>query len=243
MRWDDSRGNYVLTGTGRSRISARSRVPGAVVRFKTRNDRGDGAPHRKADWRVTSAKRQNRSAARWKKWIAADRTTQLSPLRSLTGRGASLARHDLQGSDAIGQPPRFLRAAQRSADRSRPYRWCPARRCVRRINKMVGAVGIEPTTSPVWSERSVCTPALRWIRNDGLRGIDLGDPGHHCDHLSWSRAWVRRTSLWRRYCLAPWPRQLQSSKAHWSIRHDINARVASLAAFAVPFRLRQAGSG
>ena len=36
-------------GTGRSRISARSRVPGAVVRFKTRNDRGDGAPHRKAD--------------------------------------------------------------------------------------------------------------------------------------------------------------------------------------------------
>ena len=47
MRWDDSRGHYVLTGTGRSRISARSRVPGAVVRFKTRNDRDDGAPHRK----------------------------------------------------------------------------------------------------------------------------------------------------------------------------------------------------
>ena len=43
MRWDDSRGHYVLTGTGRSR----SRVPGAVVRFKTRNDRDDGAPHRK----------------------------------------------------------------------------------------------------------------------------------------------------------------------------------------------------
>jgi hypothetical protein len=39
MRWDDSRGHYVLTGTGRSRISTRSRVPGAVVRFKTRNDR------------------------------------------------------------------------------------------------------------------------------------------------------------------------------------------------------------
>ena len=49
MRWDDSRGHYVLTGTGRSRISARSRVPGAVVRFKTRNDRDDGAPRRKAD--------------------------------------------------------------------------------------------------------------------------------------------------------------------------------------------------
>jgi hypothetical protein len=29
MRWDDSRGHYVLT----SRISARSRVPGSVVRF------------------------------------------------------------------------------------------------------------------------------------------------------------------------------------------------------------------
>jgi Protein of unknown function (DUF3489) len=49
MRWDNSRGHYVLTGTGRSRISARSRVPGAVVRFKSRNDRGDAAPHRKAD--------------------------------------------------------------------------------------------------------------------------------------------------------------------------------------------------
>ena len=49
MRWDDSRGHYVLTGTGRIRISARSRVPGAVVRFKTRNDRDAGAPRRKAD--------------------------------------------------------------------------------------------------------------------------------------------------------------------------------------------------
>ena len=27
MRWDDSRGHYVLTGTGRSRISARRRRP------------------------------------------------------------------------------------------------------------------------------------------------------------------------------------------------------------------------
>ena len=37
MRWDDSRGHYVLTGTGRSRISARSRVPGAMrfVELKT----------------------------------------------------------------------------------------------------------------------------------------------------------------------------------------------------------------
>ena len=39
MRWDDSRGHYVLTGTGRSRISARSRAPGVVIRFKKRNGR------------------------------------------------------------------------------------------------------------------------------------------------------------------------------------------------------------
>ena len=39
MRWDDSRGHYVLTGTGRNRISVRSRAPGVVVRFKKRNDR------------------------------------------------------------------------------------------------------------------------------------------------------------------------------------------------------------
>ena len=47
MRWDDSRGRYVLTGTGRSRISARGR--GAVVSFRKRDDRADGAPQRKAD--------------------------------------------------------------------------------------------------------------------------------------------------------------------------------------------------
>ena len=39
MRWDDSRGHYVLTGTGRSQISARSRAPGVVIRFKKRNGR------------------------------------------------------------------------------------------------------------------------------------------------------------------------------------------------------------
>ena len=47
MRWDDSRGRYVLTGTGRSRISARGR--GAVVSFRKRDDRADGAPQRQAD--------------------------------------------------------------------------------------------------------------------------------------------------------------------------------------------------
>ena len=49
MRWDDSRGHYMLTGTGRSRISARSRAPGVVVRFKKRDDRAALAPQRKTD--------------------------------------------------------------------------------------------------------------------------------------------------------------------------------------------------
>jgi len=44
MRWDDSRGHYVLTGTGRSLISARSRAPGVVVRFKMGNDRSTAPP-------------------------------------------------------------------------------------------------------------------------------------------------------------------------------------------------------
>jgi hypothetical protein len=47
MRWDDSRGRYVLTGTGRSRITARTRGPGAVVRFRRREET-DAAPRRKA---------------------------------------------------------------------------------------------------------------------------------------------------------------------------------------------------
>jgi hypothetical protein len=49
MRWDDSRGYYVLTGTARSRISARSRAPGVVVRFKKRDDKAATSPRRKAD--------------------------------------------------------------------------------------------------------------------------------------------------------------------------------------------------
>ena len=49
MRWDDSRGHYVLTGTGRSRISARSRAPGVVVRFEKRADKAAVSPQRKAD--------------------------------------------------------------------------------------------------------------------------------------------------------------------------------------------------
>jgi len=48
MRWDDSRGRYVLTGTGRSRISGRSRIPGGIVRFEKRDDRYDGASQPKS---------------------------------------------------------------------------------------------------------------------------------------------------------------------------------------------------
>lgn len=46
MRWDDMRGRYVLTGTGRSRIAARTRGPGAVVRFRRREE---SAPRRAKD--------------------------------------------------------------------------------------------------------------------------------------------------------------------------------------------------
>jgi len=46
MRWDDSRGHYVLTGTGRNRITARNRAPGAVLRFRPRDET---AQQRKAD--------------------------------------------------------------------------------------------------------------------------------------------------------------------------------------------------
>ena len=33
MRWDDNRGRYVLTGTGRRRINLRSRRAAVVIRF------------------------------------------------------------------------------------------------------------------------------------------------------------------------------------------------------------------
>jgi hypothetical protein len=48
IRWDDSRARFVLTGTGRNRITARSRSSGKILRFKMR-DKNDGrAPFRKA---------------------------------------------------------------------------------------------------------------------------------------------------------------------------------------------------
>ena len=36
MRWDDEWGRYVLTGTGRRRVTAGSRPPGSVVAFRRR---------------------------------------------------------------------------------------------------------------------------------------------------------------------------------------------------------------
>jgi hypothetical protein len=51
MRWDEARGQYVLTGTGRRRISAGSRAPGTVVSFRKRGVTGGGAPQRKPDKR------------------------------------------------------------------------------------------------------------------------------------------------------------------------------------------------
>src|SRR5271165_7285279 len=44
MRWDDRRGRYVLTGTGRRRISAGSRAPGTVVSFRNRKVSGQSSP-------------------------------------------------------------------------------------------------------------------------------------------------------------------------------------------------------
>jgi hypothetical protein len=50
MRWDDSRGHYVLTGTGRIRITARNRSPGSVLRFRRREEIEESAkPQRQAE--------------------------------------------------------------------------------------------------------------------------------------------------------------------------------------------------
>ena len=47
MRWDDVRDRYVLTGTGRRRISARGRASGTIVSFRKREALPGGVPHRK----------------------------------------------------------------------------------------------------------------------------------------------------------------------------------------------------
>jgi hypothetical protein len=48
MRWDDVRGRYVLTGTGRRRISARGRAPGTILSFRKRDVLGSSVQHRKS---------------------------------------------------------------------------------------------------------------------------------------------------------------------------------------------------
>ena len=48
MRWDNVRGRYVLTGTGRRRVGEGSRAPGTVVSFRKRGIAGSGAPHRRS---------------------------------------------------------------------------------------------------------------------------------------------------------------------------------------------------
>ena len=48
MRWDDGRGRYVLTGTGRRRTVEGSRAPGTVVSFRKRSSVRGGPLHRKS---------------------------------------------------------------------------------------------------------------------------------------------------------------------------------------------------
>ena len=48
VRWDDVRGRYVLTGTGRRRISQGTRAPGAVVSFRSRGVVGSRVLKRKS---------------------------------------------------------------------------------------------------------------------------------------------------------------------------------------------------
>jgi hypothetical protein len=55
MRWDDDRGRYVLTGTGRRRLTASPRTPGAVIAFRRRGASNGGAPTARPDSARTKA--------------------------------------------------------------------------------------------------------------------------------------------------------------------------------------------
>jgi hypothetical protein len=48
MRWDDVRGRYVLTGTGRRRTVEGGRAPGTVVAFRKRSIVASSPMHRKS---------------------------------------------------------------------------------------------------------------------------------------------------------------------------------------------------
>jgi hypothetical protein len=48
MRWDGERGHYVLTLTGRRRIAGRGAQPGAVLRFRKRDEKDERGSRKKA---------------------------------------------------------------------------------------------------------------------------------------------------------------------------------------------------
>src|SRR6516165_1963601 len=52
VRWDDVRGRYVLTGTGRRRTTQGSRAPGAVVSLHRSVVGGGVRPRKSADSRL-----------------------------------------------------------------------------------------------------------------------------------------------------------------------------------------------
>ena len=48
MRWDQDRGHYVLTQTGRRRIAGRNANSASVLRFRKRDEKDDSGSRRKA---------------------------------------------------------------------------------------------------------------------------------------------------------------------------------------------------
>src|SRR5260370_6400847 len=67
-----------------------------------------------------------------------------------------------------------------------------------------------------------------------LRDLDLGPPRNRCNYIPRGGTRLCRASLWRRYRLAPWPRHLQSAKAHRPNRDDF---ATGGGAFSLFFRL------
>ena len=48
MRWDQDRGHYVLTSTGRRRIAGRNAHSASVLRFRRRDEKDENGSRRKA---------------------------------------------------------------------------------------------------------------------------------------------------------------------------------------------------
>src|SRR5262249_32553545 len=76
-----------------------------------------------------------------------------------------------------------------------------------------------------------------------LHDLDLGPPRDHCHYISRGGTRLCCASLGRRYGLAPWPRHLQSTKAHRPDGNNFAAGGASFPALTVPVWLREAGPG